>query len=197
MENINKYFKKLTDTKVKVPCRISFANIWEPRSINGSEAKYSVSCLVPKENQETIKGIQEAIKNAIEDGKINRWNGKVPQNLKTPIHDGNVDRPDDESYAGHLYFSANSKDAPQIVDRKCNPVTDPMQVYSGCYCLVTVNFYAYNINGSKGVAAGLGNVQFVAAGERLAGRASARDEFEALDEEFMEMPEGDLPDSLS
>lgn len=24
-------------TKVVVPCRISFANIWEPKSINGSE----------------------------------------------------------------------------------------------------------------------------------------------------------------
>ncbi len=32
-----------TATKVVIPCRISFANIWEPRSINGSEEKYSVS----------------------------------------------------------------------------------------------------------------------------------------------------------
>ena len=30
-------------TKVIIPCRISFANIWEPKSINGSEEKYSVS----------------------------------------------------------------------------------------------------------------------------------------------------------
>ena len=27
-------------TKVVMPCRISFANIWEPKSINGSEEKY-------------------------------------------------------------------------------------------------------------------------------------------------------------
>lgn len=33
-------------TKVVIPCRISFANIFEAKSINGGEAKYSVSCLI-------------------------------------------------------------------------------------------------------------------------------------------------------
>ena len=38
-------------TKVVIPCRISFANIFEAKSINGGEAKYSVSCLIPKEDK--------------------------------------------------------------------------------------------------------------------------------------------------
>ena len=70
-------------------------------------------------------------------------------------------------------MNASSKDAPQVVDRHVQPVTDPMMVYSGCYCNVSVNFYAFNANGNRGVAAGLGNVQFVKDGERLSGKASA------------------------
>ena len=45
--------KTTSPTKVVIPCRISFANIWEPKSINGSEEKYSVSCLIPKSDKAT------------------------------------------------------------------------------------------------------------------------------------------------
>ena len=58
-----------------------------------------------------------------------------------------------------------------------------MMVYSGCYCNVSVNFYPFNANGNKGVAAGLSNIQFIRDGERLSGRASAASEFEAMDDE--------------
>ena len=53
-------------TKVIIPCRISFANIWEPRSINGSEEKYSVSCIIPKDDKKTIARIQSAVEAAKE-----------------------------------------------------------------------------------------------------------------------------------
>ena len=43
-------------TKVVIPCRISFANIFEAKSINGGEAKYSVSCLIPKEDKKDPAG---------------------------------------------------------------------------------------------------------------------------------------------
>lgn len=38
-------------TKVIVPCRLSYAHLWEPDSINGSEPKYSVSCIIDKEDK--------------------------------------------------------------------------------------------------------------------------------------------------
>ena len=107
---------------------------------------------------------------AKEDGKTRKWGGKIPPNLKLPLRDGDIDRPDDENYQEHFFVNASSKDAPQVVDRHVQPVTDPMMVYSGCYCNVSVNFYAFNANGNRGVAAGLGNVQFVKDGERLSGQ---------------------------
>lgn len=170
-------------TKVIIPCRISFANIWEPKSINGSEEKYSVSCVVSKTDKATLMKIHKAVEAAKEEGKTRKWNGKIPGNLKLPLRDGDIDRADDENYEGCMFVNATSKDAPQIVDRRVQPITDPMMVYSGCYCNVSVNFYPFNANGNKGVAAGLSNIQFIRDGERLSGRASAASEFDAVEEE--------------
>jgi hypothetical protein len=184
-------------TKVIVPCRISFANIWEARSINGSEEKYSVSCLIPKSDKATLMKIHKAVEAAKEDGKARKWNGKIPPNLKLPLRDGDIERPDDENYAGHMFLNATSKDAPQIVDRKVKPITDPMACGSGDYCNVSVNFYGFQASGNKGVAVGLSNIQLVRNGERLAGRASASSEFsEVEDDEDTTFGEDDLPDYL-
>ena len=104
--------KTTSPTKVVIPCRISFANIWEPKSINGSEEKYSVSCLIPKSDKATLAKIQKAVETAKEDAKGKKWNGKIPPNLKLPLRDGDIDRPDDENYAGHMFLNATSKEAP-------------------------------------------------------------------------------------
>lgn len=185
-------------TKVIIPCRISFANIFEPKAINGGDEKYSVSCVIPKSDKATLMKIHKAVEAAKEDGKVRKWNGKIPPNLKLPLRDGDIDRPDDETYQDCMFVNATSKDAPGIVDRRVQPVTDPMMVYSGCYCNVSVNFYAFNANGNRGVAAGLSNIQFVRDGERLSGRVSAEAEFDALEEEESALGGADeeLPDYL-
>ena len=170
-------------TKVVIPCRISFANIWEPKSINGSDEKYSVSCIIPKSDKATLAKIHKAIEAAKEDGKSRKWGGKIPANLKLPLRDGDVERADDEAYVDAMYVNANSKDAPQIVDRKVQPILDAMECGSGDYCNVSVNFYAFNANGNRGIAAGLSNIQFWEDGEPLNGRVRAEDEFDALDAE--------------
>ena len=189
--------KNFSETKVVIPCRISFANIWEPKAINGGDEKYSVSCLIPKSDKKTLARIQKAVEAAKEDGKTRKWSGKIPPNLKLPLRDGDIDRPDDENYEDCYFLNASSKDAPQVVDRKVNPVLDPMMVYSGCYCNVSVNFYAFNANGNRGVAAGLGNIQFVRDGERLSGKASADADFDALEDDDEDVLGGDLPDYLN
>ena len=192
MANTNQ--KNFGPTKMVIPCRISFANIWEPKSINGSEEKYSVSCVIPKSDTALIAHIEKAIEAAKEDGKTRRWGGKIPPNLKLPLRDGDIDRPDDENYQDCMFVNATSKDAPQIVDRRKNPITDPMMVYSGCYCNISVNFYAFNANGNRGVACSLGNIQFVKDGDRLSGKASADADFDELDDE--DVLGDDLPDYL-
>ena len=97
-------------TKVIIPCRISFANIWEPKSVNGIEEKYSVSCIIPKSDKRTITKIKAAVEAAKELGKSKKWGGKIPSNIKLPLRDGDIDRPDDEAYADAMFVNANSKD---------------------------------------------------------------------------------------
>lgn len=190
---------KQSATKVVIPCRISFANIWEPKSINGGEEKYSVSCIIPKTDEKTLSAIHDAIEAAKEAGKSKRFGGKIPANLKLPLRDGDIDRPDDEAYTGAMFINATSKEKPQIVDRNVEKITDPMECGSGDYCNVSVNFYAFNANGNRGIAAGLGHIQKVKTGERLAGKSSAASDFQPIEDEdpnaIFEYGD-DLPDFL-
>lgn len=157
--------------------RLSYEHVWEPASINGSNPKYSASLIIPKSDKKTIDAINAAIDNAIRDG-AGKFGGKIPNRaaLKLPLRDGDIER-DDEAYKGCFFVNANSTSQPQIVDRTVQPILDRSEVYSGCYVRASINFYAFNSNGNKGVACGLGNIQKVRDGEPLGGRSSAADDF--------------------
>mgnify|MGYP000283687523 FL=1 len=172
---------KRTGTKVTTgKVRLSYAHLFEPHAIEGNEPKYSVSVIIPKSDKETLQAIKEAVTEAKEQGK-GKWGGKVPANVKTPLRDGDVDREGDEAYAGCYFLNANSKNKPGIVDINVQPILDATEVYSGCYARLTLNFYAYNANGNKGIAAGLGNVQKLEDGEPLGGFTRAEDDFEVIE----------------
>lgn len=181
MANINKT-KVITGTNT----RLSYFHGWEPVSINGGAEKYSTAVLIPKSDKKTIDAIEKAIDAAIEEG-IAKFGGKKPNKaaIKLPLRDGDIER-DDEAYKGHYFINANSTNPPQIVDQRVQPILDRSQVYSGCYARVSINFYAFNSNGNKGVAAGIENIQFVRDGDPLGGKTSASDEFETLaDDDFL------------
>ena len=164
------------------PCRFSYLHCWEPDSVNGGDPKYSVSAIVDKKDTKTVNAIKAAIEQAKKDS-ISKWGGKIPANLKLPLRDGDIDRPDDEAYAGCYFFNANSRQAPQVVDAKVQPILDQSEVYSGCYGKISVTFYGYNSNGNRGIAAGLGNIQKLRDGESLGGRTSAADDFQTEEED--------------
>ena len=169
-----------------VNTRLSYFHGWEPVSINGGAEKYSVSVLIPKSDKETLKAIEVAVDAAIEEG-IAKFGGKKPNKaaIKLPLRDGDIER-DDEAYKGHYFVNANSTTAPQIVDKSVKPILDRSEVYSGCYGRVSLNFYAFNSNGNKGVACGLGNIQKIKDGEPLGSRSSATDDFTSLeDDDFL------------
>ena len=85
-------------TKVIVPCRFSYLHCWEPNAVSDGDPKYSVSAIIPKSDTETIEKIKRAIEQAKKDS-VSKWGGKVPANLKLPLRDGDIDRPEDEAYA--------------------------------------------------------------------------------------------------
>ena len=170
---------RINPTKVVTSVvRLSYANVWEPKSINGGVEKYSVSLIIPKSDIKTLTAIQKAIDAAIEEGR-GKFGGKIPNKsaLKLPLRDGDIDRPDDEAYANCYFVNANSSTAPEIVDKARDPILNRSEVYSGVYARVSINFYAFNSNGNRGIACGLGNIQKVRDGEPLGGKTSAADDF--------------------
>ena len=163
--------------------RLSYANVWEPKSINGSDEKYSVSLIIPKSDKKTIQEIKDAVKSAKQEGK-SKFDGKIPANLKHPLKDGDIEKPDEEAYKDSYFVNANSNERPQIVDKRVNPILDQSEVYSGCYGKVSINFYAFNSDGNKGIACGLGNIQKIRDGEPLSSRSSAADDFINEEEDY-------------
>ena len=170
--------------------RWSYANVWEPKSINGGAPKYSVSLIIPKSDKVTVEKIMKAIQAAYEEGQGKlKGNGKtVPalSVLKTPLRDGDLERPDDEAYANSYFINANSATAPGIVDADRNTIIDRSEVYSGVYGRASINLYAFNSNGNKGIACGLNNLQKIKDGEPLGGKSRAEDDFATdVDDDFL------------
>lgn len=161
--------------------RFSYLIVNEPKSINGSTPKYSVSLIIPKSDTVTVEKIKAAIKAAYDEGQGKlKGNGKsVPplKTLKTPLRDGDEERPDDEAYAGCYFINANSATKPGVVDEDCQPILETSELYSGIYGRASINFYAFNTNGNKGIACGLNNLQKLRDGEPLGGKSRAEDDF--------------------
>lgn len=166
--------------------RFSYANVFTPKAINeGGKEKYSVSLIIPKSDKKTLGKIEEAIKTALEEGKA-KFGGKIPSNYKNPLRDGDIEREDDENYEGCMFVNANSDNAPGIIDVNKDEILDKSEFYSGCYGRASINFYAFNVNGNKGVACGLNNLQKLEDGVRLAGGgASAEEDFSDDDDDLL------------
>ena len=172
-----------------VKTRWSYANVWEPKSINGGAPKYSVSLIIPKSDTKTVTAVKNAIQAAYDEGqsKLKGSSKSVPalSSIKNPLRDGDIERPDDEAYKDSYFINANSATAPGIVDAARQPILERSEVYSGVYGRASINFYAFNSNGNKGIACGLNNLQKISDGEPLGGKTRAEDDFADEDEEFL------------
>lgn len=169
-----------SSNKVKVvtgKVRFSYANVFVPKpGMNGGDPKYSVSILIPKSDKEGVAKLQKAF----EECKANNagyFGGSVPKVLKGGLRDGDLERPDDEAYKNSYFLNANSANKPGLVDADMNSIIDPSEFYSGCFGRASVTFYAYNAQGSKGIACGLNNLQKLEDGEPLGGATSAAADF--------------------
>lgn len=162
------------------PCRLSYVHVFEKYSPeDGSEGKYQTNILIPKSEKKTIKVLQDAIQAAKKAAITSKWSGKEPKKLDMPLRDG--DEKDDEVYEDHFYLNAKSNKRPGIVDRNREPITDEEEVYSGCWAIVSVTFYGYDVSGNRGVACALNNIMKWKDDEAFGGQVSAETDFENID----------------
>lgn len=163
--------------------RASYPNVFKPKlnDLNGKE-EYSVMALFPK-------GCDlSALKKMAQDAVEKKWGAdkaKHPTNLKSPFRDqkelakeGKM-RPGTED--GAIFINLKAKEKPQVVDQNVQPILDEAEFYAGVFAKASVNAYAYDQKGNRGVAFGLGNIQKVKDGDPLGGRTRAQDDFAPIE----------------
>lgn len=167
---------------------LSFLHVFEPKAINdGDDEKYSVSVIINKKDKYTLAAYRAAIK-AVEDKVFKeKYKGIKPKKWKNPLRDGDDEDEDrDDSYANSFFIGANSKRRPKLYDKNLEPITDDEELYSGCYGRVCINFYAYDVGGNRGVAAGLESIMKISDGTPLGGGGGNPEEDFADSEDFMD-----------
>lgn len=169
--------KVTNDTKVVFgPCRLSYTHVFNKFSPDGDgEGKFMTNILIPKSEKKTIEAIKKAIEAAKKAAIVAKWGGKEPKKLDLPLRDG--DDKEDEVYKDHFYLNAKSNSRPGVVDKKCVPIVDEEEVYSGVWAVISVTFYGYDVSGNRGVACGLNNIMKYKDDEHLGGRVSAESDF--------------------
>lgn len=171
----------MSSTKVVTgKVRFSFCNIFEPKAPNGGgDPKYSVTLLIPKSDTATVGKIRAAQAEARENFCKRNGTSALPQKPNQTMHDGDGVRDSGDPYGpeckGMYVITVSSKQKPVIVDAFRNEITDPSEVYSGCYGRASINFYGYSSNGKKGISAGLLSIQKLHDGEPFGTVGSASD----------------------
>ena len=168
--------------------RLSYVHLDQPYANPNqpnAEPKYSVTMLIPKTDTATKADIDASIRAAYEAAVANDWKGMRPQMRNALIYDGDGRRNDGSAFGpeckGHWVITGSTKRKPQVVDiSNINVELAPQDIYSGMYGRVTLNFFAFNTAGNKGVGCGLGNVMKTRDGEPLSGGASAASDFEGI-----------------
>lgn len=158
--------------------RVSYANIWVPKENDKGKKVFSVTAIFPPDTDlAPLKALLVQAKEA----KFPNMKGKC----KTPLRFGNDEEYDLEKnpeYAGNWITSFRSYERPVgVVDLQRQPILDQQDFYSGCYAVASVSAYAYDFEGTKGVAFGLRNIMKTRDGEPLAGTAKAEVDFAEMD----------------
>lgn len=165
--------------------RVSYPNVFKSKKneLNGKD-EYSLVALFPKGAD--LSSLKKAATEAIE----KKWGpdkAKWPANLRTPFRDQGERAKLDEASGkkilpagyeeGAIFLTLKSTAKPGVVDQKVQDIIDQSQFYAGCFARATVNAYAYDNKGNRGVSFGLTNIQKVKDGEPLSGRPKAQDDF--------------------
>lgn len=161
------------------PLRFSFVNVFEKKAFNNNEPQYSLRALIPKDNTQLVKSIQEAIEEAKKEGASKQWGGSIPNDLRTTIHDGDKSgRPEE---AGHWCLNTNNKSRqPGVIIGEDRHKGSPEELKSGDYGYINVTFKAFDY-GNKGIAAYLNSVWKTRNGESLAGVSTPEEDFKNID----------------
>ena len=157
-------------------CRLSYVSVFEPKlMLDGQTEKFSVTLLIPKEDERTLAKIESAKDAALAAFKAKNPGKRLPKDLPFTLHDGDGLKDNGDEYGpeckGHMVMTVTSAASrpPVVVYADKTPITEPSEIYSGCFGKAVLNFYTYDRAGKIGVTAGLNGIMKLSDGEPLAG----------------------------
>jgi hypothetical protein len=194
--------------------RASFLYCFEPmqppKDAKGElsgKPKYKVSLLIPKGDSAKLDPIRKLVREVAtkafggkdKDGKPIDIDAVMRHpKFNQPVHDGDVEKPELAEYAGHFFLNCNSAQKPGVVDQTGKrQITDPNEVFSGCFIRCKVSVSAFAHTGNRGVTFYLNSIQLVRPGPRLGLERDATKDFEAVPEEEQALPPADDAENLA
>ena len=175
MKNANKRF---TATNIRINCRFSYCHVFQPRKNEQSgKMKYDCCLIVSKDDTQAVQLINEAIEGA--KALYKEKFGAPKGRLKTVVHDGDEDRPDDDAFAGKLYINASSNRKPGVKMIEAGMLVDCLdeeEFYSGVKGAAGLRFYPYNNAGNTGISCNLDNLLKLEDGDRIGGGSMSADQ---------------------
>lgn len=171
--------------------RVSYPSVFKPRlnKLSGKE-EYSLEALFPleKDMSSDDKKALQGLKKAVEEAVINKWGpekAKWPKNIRLPFKMQDEKENEEGLRApyqkGAMFLRLKSDLKPGLVDQNVNDIIDTSDFYPGCYARASVNAFAYDQAGNRGVSLSLANIQKVKDGDPLGGRTKPEHDFAPIE----------------
>lgn len=180
--------------------RVASMNLFKASSYRkDKDPEYFIRVLLDKDGAEAEK-VKKAVMELYQlawpnDYKVAYKKAKAANRVL--LHDGDEQADKDGFDETVVYFNANTKDRPLVINRRRKPVAEEDGLfYPGCYVNLRMQMYTWENDNGRGVGVDLLGVQFSKDGEALAtsagSSAATPDDFPELEDE--EEPGGDWAD---
>jgi len=209
--------KFVTEDKITSPIgRLSWVFIHkeDPKQKPNDAAKYKLTIMLPKneaalaslglnpKQNKAILAEVEQFKKEFEKEAMTvataKFKAKAKATRWNPMLDGDDEKLSAtwEGNKGFYIIRCKSKFQPTVIDRHKKPIEcddNPEGLYSGCWARIHLSLYPYDVDGNKGVAAGLGFfIKKIANDEAFGKGANADDAFDDDLDDELDMDDGEF-----
>lgn len=194
--------------------RVLFVNAFKARAAEGDDGekgtpKYSITLVFDpakftESDKKKFSALVAAVNKETKDSfKLKDYDFRKPGSFKPGIRklEDRVPPFEGDGLPEVGYFlNASSLFKPGVVDLNGNDVAPEEGnediLYRGCYARATLNLFAFDKRGNKGISFQLNNIQVLGDGKRLDNRRSASEEFadEEVDGAWLEGDEPEVED---
>lgn len=128
--------------------RLSYPNLFHPRSFRGGKPMYEAVIIFP------LGTNLDELKKVYRQCAMEAFDGKKPPGFLSPFKVS-----EQKGMEGCQFIRVKTAQPPGLVGPDKKEITNPRDLFPGCYVRASVNAFSYNNMGNKGVSFGLNNLQ--------------------------------------